>query len=330
MRLLYGILLYLFAAGMPAQAHESRPLYIGIHEQDNNYFVMQWKIPPSISVNNDLSIVVEGCTAKEQAEVKTTAVSATMRVVRQRLLCTKAPSQVLISFSLFRPAVSTIIRLQRVNGKTYTKLLDPVDNVWVVPGEPSAVEIAVDYSKLGAIHISNGIDHLLFLACLIFIAGTGRRTIVTITGFTVAHSITLVLSSLQVVNVPTAPAEAVIALSIVFLAIEIVKGPRNTLTWQHPIAVSSAFGLLHGFGFAAVLDEIGLPNSDLLMGLLFFNLGVEIGQIIFVIAVVVVYKLMANSGVTFTRSVFGKPIAYIVGILASYWMIDRGFGFVVA
>jgi hydrogenase/urease accessory protein HupE len=180
-------------------------------------------------------------------------------------------------------------------------------------------------------HILEGYDHLLFLVCLMLIAGTGRRILITITGFTIAHSITLALSALGVVRVPVPPVEAAIALSIVFLAVEIVRGDKNSLAYRYPIAVSSSFGLLHGFGFAAVLGETGLPQTEIPAALLFFNLGVELGQVIFIVGVIAAYQLIRLAA----RAVRDRdlsidalrplqtPAAYVVGILASFWMIQR-------
>jgi len=116
------------------------------------------------------------------------------------------------------------------------------------------------------------------------VAGVGKKLLVTITGFTIAHSITLALSALNLVRLPIPPVEAVIALSVVYLAMEIALQKKDSLTYRYPIAVSSSFGLLHGFGFAAVLADIGLPQVEIVTSLLFFNIGVELGQIIFVIS----------------------------------------------
>jgi hydrogenase/urease accessory protein HupE len=191
--------------------------------------------------------------------------------------------------------------------------------------------VARDYLALGVRHILEGYDHLLFLVCLMLIAGTGRRILITITGFTIAHSLTLALSALGLVHVPVAPVEAAIALSIVFLALEIVRGDRASLSYRYPIAVSSSFGLLHGFGFAAVLGETGLPQTEIPAALLFFNLGVELGQLIFVVGMILVYQL-ARLGMRTTAGTdlpldrlrpWEVPAAYAVGILASFWMIQR-------
>ena len=130
-----------------------------------------------------------------------------------------------------------------------------------MPDAENRFAVATEYTWLGIEHIWIGIDHLLFVACLLFIAKTSRRVLITITGFTVAHSITLALSALDLVRIPTPPVEAAIALSVVFMAWEIAKGNMNSLTHRYPIAVSSSFGLLHGFGFAAVLRDIGLPQD---------------------------------------------------------------------
>jgi hypothetical protein len=150
-----------------------------------------------------------------------------------------------------------------------------------------------------------------------------RRTAVTITGFTLSHSITLALASLGLLSLPRGAVESVIALSIVFLAVEIAKGPRDTLTWRHPVLVAATFGLLHGFGFAAALQETGLPQKGLVGALLAFNLGIEIGQLAFAAALFGLLRLVARapeSGRTTGMRHFG---AYAVGILASYWLFER-------
>ncbi len=169
-------------------------------------------------------------------------------------------------------------------------------------------------------------DHLLFVACLIFVARSLRRVLITITGFTIAHSITLALSTLEWVRVPAPPVEVVIALSIVFVAREIAREQRDTLTWRYPIAVSASFGLLHGFGFAAVLRSIGLPQIELPTALLFFNLGVEVGQIIFVTGVLLVAFIGARVlrlGQYGDLRPLEQLVAYGVGCVAVFWTFDR-------
>ncbi len=143
--------------------------------------------------------------------------------------------------------------------------------------------MAFEYLVLGIEHILKGYDHLLFVACPVFIASSWRRILVTITSFTVAHSVTLALVALNLVRVPVPPVEAVIALPIVFLAVEIARKKRDTLNWRYPVAASGSFGLLHGFGLASVLKEIGLsPDRNPRSPSVFLNVGVEIVQILFV------------------------------------------------
>lgn len=205
-----------------------------------------------------------------------------------------------------------------------------------LPDAETTSGVARKYAVIGIEHIWKGWDHLLFLVCLLWIAGDFRRVLVTITGFTLAHSVTLALSALDILRLPVPPVEAAIALSIVFLAREIIIGRRNSLTWNHPIAVSSSFGLLHGLGFAAVLGQIGLPQTQVLTGLLFFNVGVEIGQVIFIAGIAAAFfGLKALFTFSERTHLINESLlaparlaaAYGVGIVASYWMIERILGF---
>ncbi len=233
------------------------------------------------------------------------------------------------------PSVSTIVRISLLNGQVFNQLLSPKELEWTVPEEESTYGVAKQYTVLGIQHILEGWDHLLFLVCLILVAGTGRKMLITITGFTLAHSVTLVMSTLNVVNLPIPPVEAVIALSVVFLASEIVINNRRSLTYEYPIAVSSSFGLLHGFGFASVLSDIGLPQTEVPASLLFFNVGVEIGQIIFLVAVIVLFKsaewvkekYLQEGLLGMTGRQLEQGTAYIAGSVASFWMIERVLGF---
>ena len=187
----------------------------------------------------------------------------------------------------------------------------------------TAWQTAIAYIELGIEHILIGLDHLLFVACLVYISGTKRKLILTITGFTIAHSITLFISATGIFSIPIQPVEAVIALSIVFLAWEIAKNKQDSISIRYPVLVSSSFGLLHGFGFAAVLGEIGLPVNEKLLALLSFNIGVELGQLIFVLALYVIFHLIRMVYAQLTLAHLRTPISYTCGIVASFWMIER-------
>jgi hypothetical protein len=193
---------------------------------------------------------------------------------------------------------------------------------------------------LGVQHILEGVDHLLFVGCLLLVAGMGRKLVITITGFTLAHSVTLALATLDIVRIPVPPVEAVIALSIVFLAREIARPGRDSLTYRYPVAVSMSFGLLHGFGFAAVLGEIGLPASDVPIALLCFNVGVELGQLLFIgilLLPVLVWRRLRPRPQEEETSPSAKPgrtwraveilSAYAIGTVAAWWTLERVWSF---
>jgi len=188
------------------------------------------------------------------------------------------------------------------------------------------------YTLLGIDHILVGIDHLLFVLALLFVVGGGWRLVKTITAFTIAHSITLGLATLGYINMPSAPVEAAIALSIVFLCVEIIHAQqgRAGITFSYPWIVAFAFGLLHGLGFAGALSEIGLPPAEIPLALLFFNIGVELGQLLFVFAVLGVLAIFRyGAGITRDSPHFLKVervSVYVIGVLASYWLIERGLG----
>lgn len=325
--------LALAATGMlssAAHAHESRPLYIEVTEKAPLVFSVRWKIPPSVDVRNAPEVLMaEGCVAATGQAVAANRGSLRRRTYR----CDVDPAgtALQIRYPAFNPSVSALLRVSRRSGETHSLLAPPDQTELIIPEVESFGAVARDYLTLGVKHILEGYDHLLFLVCLMLIAGTGRRILITITGFTIAHSITLALSALGLVRVPVPAVEAAIALSIVFLAVEIVRGNENSLTYRYPIVVAASFGLLHGFGFAAVLGETGLPQTEIPAALLFFNLGVELGQIVFVFAVVLVYQLVRLAGralVDRDLSIAGlrplqTPTAYAVGILASFWMVQR-------
>jgi hydrogenase/urease accessory protein HupE len=182
----------------------------------------------------------------------------------------------------------------------------------------------------GIEHILLGFDHLLFVLALILIVRSGRVLLLTVTAFTIAHSITLSLATLGMVRVPGPPVEATIALSILLLACEIIRGQRGreSLTAKRPWLVAFTFGLLHGFGFAGALTEIGLPQGDVPLALFAFNVGVEIGQLIFIGVVLGALILARRIGFPPIVERFALPVAtYAIGILAAFWFIERLAGF---
>ena len=326
---LCAVFLFIFTP-LEGSAHEARPLYVEVAEQADSTFVIHWRVPPVVSEHNDPLVTLAMCNAAGPAR----RMNGPRGIVgTRRFHCSEELRFVTleVTYPQNNPAVSTLVRINWASGETRSVLGGPEERLITLPDRETTSGIARDYTLLGVKHILTGYDHLLFIACLIMIAGTARCILLAVTGFTLAHSITLALAALGLVRVPVAAVEAAIALSIVFLALEIVNGRRNTLAWRHPILVAAAFGLLHGFGFAAVVTEIGLPQTEVPAALLYFNVGVEFGQITFVATLVTMFAIMRWAGL-FVRSQGGvasmpvqlrMPVAYFSGSLASFWMISR-------
>ena len=199
-----------------------------------------------------------------------------------------------------------------------------VDLAQLKAGSGSFLLAAKRYTVLGSEHILSGIDHLLFVLGLLLLVRGVPSLVKTITAFTVAHSITLALATLGVVRAPAQMIEAVIALSIIFVAVEIINGWRgqpSTIS-RKPWQFAFCFGLLHGFGFAGALSAVGLPDSEVPIALLFFNIGVELGQLAFVLLVLTGYQLIKQSGAFSSR--WGVPVAgYAIGLLSTVWFSER-------
>lgn len=322
--LLLALVLYISLPGV-SRAHDSRPLFVQIVQQEDQSYRVRQVTPDSVPRPNHPRI-----------DLPADCVPRPMRTpgtVLYRCAEPLAGRDLVVTYPRYNPSLSTIVHVTWASGETHSIITPPDEGVIAVPSAETSGRIAGQYFRLGVEHILIGYDHLLFLACLLVIAGTVRRVILTVTGFTLAHSVTLGLAALDVVRLPVPPVEAVIALSIIFLATEIARPRRDTLTWRYPILVSSIFGLVHGFGFAAVLGEIGMPQTDVPLALLFFNLGVEAGQLAFIAALMPVIWLFGWLVKRYgtdrdAAPVAARAVAYGVGITASYWMIDRIWGWV--
>lgn len=224
-----------------------------------------------------------------------------------------------------------LARVERADGSSQTALLTADAPAFTVARQANWTAVARAYFGLGVEHIVFGIDHLLFVLALLFLVSSWRQLLGTVTAFTVAHSLTLAAATLGLVHVSAAPVEACIALSIVFVAREVVHaaGGRPALAARRPWIVAFAFGLLHGFGFAGALRAVGLPEHAVPTALAFFNLGVEAGQLLFVAAVFVVLGAirrlrpgMASDAWGVTRRL-ARPVSYAIGIVAASWLIER-------
>ena len=333
-----------------ATAHESRPLQIEVIHLAGGKLSVMWRIPVTVAPDNYPSVTLLGCDLiKEKLFGFAARKRAMSPLKKDHYQCynvseTIENNELDVGFDLrelklawsypdYNPVLSTMVVYTDHNTLLYNNLFGPEINntpLAQVAGNGRQVE---EYIRLGVDHIWMGYDHLLLVLSLIIIAGTFKRLLWVITGFTIAHSITLIMAALDVVQFAVPPVEAVIALSIILLARELVVNDRKTITWRYPVAVSGILGLLHGFGFAAVLGDIGLPYDDKITALLMFNVGVEIGQLIFVAAFVGflfglnrLIKLGHNSHITLVA--LQRPLGYGVGIIASFWFIDRVVSFI--
>ena len=329
------VVFILLGAVWAARAHEVRPGFLDLRQKGPETFDVLWKVPAKgdarLGIYPRLPDHCEEATPVSRARIGGAFTERWTVICRGGLV----GGTVAID-GLSATLTDVLVRLERSDGTTGVARLTPSASSFIVEAAPSRLRVAGTYLRLGVEHILLGIDHLLFVACLLLLAGTGRRILITITGFTLAHSLTLALSALEWVRLPVPPVEAAIALSIVFLAVEIARGEKSSLTYRYPIAVSASFGLLHGFGFAAALREIGLPQTELPTALLFFNVGVEIGQVLFVLALIVVLLSLRKAVSRGTGRIrapellmaqLQTPACYVIGAVASYWLIERVSGF---
>lgn len=314
---------------LPSYAHESRPVFVDIRETQDGVVSLRWKVPPTVEGNNmPVPLFSPDCIAQSNAVYVQEGGSVSGQVP---LICEGgvAGRVLTLRYPHYNPSLTAVLRVEFPNGTSVTHSLGPDEAGWNVPAEQTMWSVVATYVQLGASHILEGYDHLLFVACLIFIAGTWRRILLVITGFTVAHSVTLGLSALRVIHIPIVPTEAVIALSVVLLAVELARQDRDAFTWRYPLVVSACFGLLHGLGFASALSEIGLPEQDVLAALFSFNVGVEAGQVAFAAMLVGVTSVLTRSGLSFVsdKTKQALVVAYVAGPMAAFWLIERVAGF---
>jgi hydrogenase/urease accessory protein HupE len=301
------------------------PAYFGLVETEPGRFDAQWKVSISGGLVDVLEPQIpEGCGVDG---VVRTYVIEDARVQHAELVCT-APlaGRVFTVNGLELTATDVLLRVDNLDGSSFTHRLVPEAPNVVIPERAGAIDVAATYLVLGVEHILLGIDHLLFVLALVLLVRGIGRLVATITAFTVAHSITLAAATLGFVNMPSAPIEATIALSILFVATELARGSTvnatPTLTQQFPWLVAFTFGLLHGFGFAGALSEVGLPVHAIPLALLFFNVGVELGQLAFIAVVL--------TGAWVLRRIALEPpgwaprlAAYVIGSVAAFWVFER-------
>jgi len=316
------LLLGLF--GVPsAQADVFRPAYLELRESGPDRYDVLWKVP-ALGDRRLAARVVFPADVTEVESPRGVFVGAAHSERWQVTRPGGLNGQSIAFEGILGGVTDVIVRVERADGTSQVVRVQTDDPRFTVPTPAGTGEVAWSYLVLGVEHILGGVDHLLFVLALLLIVRGGKRILLTITAFTVAHSITLVSATLGWVHVPGPPVEAMIALSIVFVAAEIVRGLRGKpgLTARAPWVVAFSFGLLHGFGFAGALAEVGLPQKAIPVALLMFNVGVELGQLIFVAVALVAGALLARLPLS-QRRWMPYAASYAIGSIAMFWVIER-------
>jgi hydrogenase/urease accessory protein HupE len=324
------VLLFLSALALAPQAsaHEIRPAYLQVREIEPQVYDFLWKTPARGDMRLALN-VIQPAECANVSEPRATLVDGAV-IQRWRASCDGGlVGKQLAIENLPQTLTDAIVRIELIDRSPQTLRLTPDQPSATVPDRQPWTDVAASYFFLGVEHILLGFDHLLFVLALLILVPDPRRLIGAVTAFTVAHSMTLAGTTFGWVKLPIAPVEAAIALSIMFVAAEImrVRAGQESLTARLPWLASFTFGLLHGFGFAGALREIGMPEDATPLALVFFNLGVEAGQIAFIAAVLVslwTYRRLAPAPPAWAH---GAPV-YLIGAAAAFWFIERTAGMV--
>jgi hydrogenase/urease accessory protein HupE len=318
------MLLLLWSLAGLAQADIFRPAYLELRAAGNGRYDVLWKVPAR-DPNTRLALNVVMPAGTQTVGESRTVFSG--NALTERWQAHRPGGMVGQRIRIEGRAAGVtdvVVRVQRQDGTSQVERLSAEKPEFTLTAPSSTGEIAWSYLVLGVKHILGGVDHLLLVLALLLIVRGGKRICVTVTAFTIAHSITLAAATLGWVHVPGPPVEAIIALSIVFVAAEVVHGLRGNpgLTARAPWVVAFTFGLLHGFGFAGALAEVGLPQKAIPVALLMFNVGVEIGQLLFVSAVLLVIAVARRVSLPTPRRV-QHAMPYAIGSVAMFWVIDR-------
>ena len=318
MRCLLAALLMLMSA--PALADEVRPMALDFSEQAPGKWSLSWKQPVATAAA-PIAMPVPPQNCQYQTEPQIRKANAAY-LGHANVTCTSAVGGQTFAIASMAPGSDALLRVAPLGRPVQSLQITALESVVTIAARPVRGQVFRSYFVIGAEHILVGWDHLLFVIALVLLVQRGWAVIGAATAFTVSHSITLGASVLGFAGLPQAPVEALIALSIVFLAVELVQTERTTWTQRWPWLVAFAFGLLHGFGFAGALSEIGLPQGEVPISLLAFNLGVEAGQILIIAAVLAMRGIVTRLAPKAEEPAL-KIATYAIGIIASYWLIDR-------
>lgn len=321
MRAFFVLLLAVIA--QPALADEIRPTALDLVEVSKGQWSLSWRQPIARPGATQIApLLPENCRFAQGPLVRR---ANTAYLGQAELACDGTIGGKELGLSGMAPGADALLRVAALDRPVQSLRVTSREPQATILAEPDRGQVLRSYFVIGAEHILMGWDHLLFVIALVLLVKRGWAVVGAATAFTISHSITLAASVLGFAGMPQAPVEALIALSILFLAVELTQGDRETWTRRWPWLVAFAFGLLHGFGFAGALAEIGLPQGEVPAALLAFNLGVEAGQIAVILLVLALRTGMARFAPQADAPAL-KLATYGIGITASYWLIDRVVG----
>jgi hydrogenase/urease accessory protein HupE len=322
----------LLGAAASSRADEFKPGYLQLTQIDHDVYDVLWKIP-AINEFTTLKVKLQFPDGTVTVSEVRSTYSQGVMVQRWRIRVPEGLDGKAIVFSqLSETRIDVLARLVRLDGTVQLERILPVGARFVVRSSPGQLEVVRTYTVLGIEHILTGFDHLLYVLAMLMLVTGWRRIVATMSAFTATHSLTLTAATLGWVHVPQPPVEACIALSILFVAREIVQAHRGRagLTARWPWAVSFTFGLMHGFGFAGALAQVGLPVGAIPTALLFFNVGVELGQLMFVasvLALIAAGRSLAQGFQCRQPDWLWRVGPYAIGGLACFWLVERVSGF---
>jgi hypothetical protein len=306
-------------------AHEIRPALLNITEQKPGWFEVTWKVPMRGDRVLNIQPVLPASLVPMGPPSSHTVPGANIQYSTYKTEGTSLTGETITIDGLTALQIDVMVQIKLADGTSHSAILRPATPLFKVPSPETKATIAWIYLRMGIEHILQGVDHLLFVLGLLLIVGSRWMMLFkTITAFTIAHSITLGIATLGYASAPVPPLNAAIALSILFLGPEIVRTWRGetSFTIRHPWVVAFAFGLLHGFGFASGLSTLGLARAEIPLALLLFNVGVEIGQIAFVLLILLLERSFRLLEIHWPRWAELAP-GYAVGSLGAFWTIQR-------
>ncbi len=314
----------LAVAARSAGGHPLAPALLDLRELGGGRVAVTWKASLLVAPGAEVAPVLPARCRAEGAPQATTdgdSVTRTWTVVCEPAGLVGAR----VGFTGLGDArIDALVRVTLADGRLIRGVVRGAAPLLAIPERERQLDVVRAYVAIGVEHILTGIDHLLFVAGLLLLVRGRRLLIETITAFTVGHSITLSLAVLDIVRVPSRPIELLIALSVFLLAAELAREPEvpASLLRRRPWAMALVFGLLHGLGFAGALREVGLPQADVPLALFSFNLGIEIGQLAFVTALLAAAALLHALRVAWPRWALRIPL-YTMGSLAAFWCFER-------